>query len=259
MPYENLLVDAREGIGVVTLNRPEARNALDKKTVNELHAALAQLAEDRSVGVVILTGAGDKVFVAGADIKELRTRTKADALARINTGLFAAIDAFEKVTIAAVNGWALGGGFELALACDLRIASPNARFGFPETGLGIIPGAGGTQRLPRLVGLGRAKEIVLLGDTFDAARAEALGIVSRVVSPPDDLLAAARELGRKVLARAPLATRLAKLTLNASARTDLDTGLTIEMLAQAVTFESKDKVEGMTAFIEKRKPAFRGE
>ncbi|MBI5368230.1 MAG: enoyl-CoA hydratase/isomerase family protein [Planctomycetes bacterium] len=257
MSYDNLKVETQGGVGIVTVNRPEARNALDRKTVNELHAALAQLADDARVGVVLFTGAGDKVFVAGADIKELRGRTKADALARINTGLFAAIDNYEKITIAAVNGFALGGGFELALACDLRIASTAARFGFPETGLGIIPGAGGTQRLPRLVGLGRAKEIVLLGEVFDAARAEALGIVSKAVEP-DALMPAALAMARKVLERAPLASRLAKITLNASARSSLDTGLTLEMLAQAVTFESSDKVEGMTAFIEKRKPKFTG-
>lgn len=258
MPYDNLRVEVADGIGVVTVDRPAARNALDRKTVNEMHAALAQLGADADVGVVILTGAGDRVFLAGADIKELRSRTKIDALARINTGLFAAVENFDKVTIAAVNGAALGGGFELALACDLRIASPNARFGLPETGLGIIPGAGGTQRLPRLLGLGRAKEIVLLGEVIDALRAEQLGVISRLV-PPEDLLKEARAMARKVLERAPLATRLAKLMLNAAMRTGLDAGLTMEMLAQAVTFDSKDKVEGMTAFLEKRKARFTGE
>jgi enoyl-CoA hydratase len=241
----------------LTVDRAEARNALDTLTVQELHQALDGLDGSKN-GVLILTGAGDKAFVSGADIASLRARNKVQALERINQALFTRIEEWPWPVIGAVNGFALGGGCEYALACDIRIASENARFGLPEASLGIIPAGGGTQRLPRLIGLSRAKDWILTGDIYDAQEAYRLGLVSKVV-PLDKLMETAKEVARKILARAPLAVRLAKMSLNASARAPLDAGLTIETLAQSILFESKDKHEGMTAFLEKRKPTFTGE
>ncbi|MCR4374810.1 MAG: enoyl-CoA hydratase-related protein [Acidobacteria bacterium] len=250
---------ARHGrVAVLRVNRPEVRNALDLATVREMTAAVAALSGDDSVGALVITGAGDRVFVSGADINDIRARRRDDGLAAINSSLFAAIDACPKVTIAAVNGLALGGGCELALACDLRIAVAQAKFGQPEVALGIIPGAGATQRLPRIIGLGRAKHLVLTGDAIDAQTALAWGLVSSVVAA-EALLPAALALAERVLSRGPLAIRLAKMALNASARVDLDSGLLIETLAQAICFESEDKQEGTTAFLEKRPPQFTGD
>lgn len=245
-------------VAVLRVNRPDVRNALNLATVREMTDALAALSADDNVGAIVMTGAGASVFVSGADINDIRARTRNDGLAAINSSLFAAIDKCPKVTIAAVNGLALGGGCELALACDLRIAAAHAKFGQPEVGLGIIPGAGATQRLPRIVGLGRAKHLILTGDAIDAQRALEWGLVSLVV-PADELHTQALALAERVLARGPLAIRLAKLALNASARVDLDSGLLIETLAQAICFESADKQEGTTAFLEKRPARFTGE
>ena len=168
-------------MAVLRVNRPEVRNALDLATVREMSVAIDALSADDSVGAIVITGAGDTVFVSGADINAIKARTRDDGLAAINSSLFAAIDKCPKVTIAAVNGLALGGGCELALSCDLRIAAAHAKFGQPEVGLGIIPGAGATQRLPRIVGLGRAKHLILTGDAIDAQRALDWGLVSAVV------------------------------------------------------------------------------
>jgi enoyl-CoA hydratase len=191
-------------------------------------------------------------------VSAIRARKRDDALAGINSRLMSAVESHEAVTIAAVNGYALGGGCELALACDLRIAADHAVFGLPEPTLGIIPGAGGTQRLPRVVGLGRAKEMILTGARWDAARALEVGLVSAMV-PQADLARTAREWADRVLALGPLAVRLAKASLNASMQMPLAAGLAYESAVQAITFESQDKQEGTTAFLEKRKPRFRGE
>jgi enoyl-CoA hydratase len=245
-------------VAVLRVNRPEVRNALDLATVRELTATLATLAADDEVGAIVITGAGDAVFVSGADINDIRARRRNDGLAAINSTLFASIDKCPKVTIAAVNGLALGGGCELALSCDLRVAASHAKFGQPEVGLGIIPGAGATQRLPRIVGLGRAKHLILTGEAIDAQKALEWGLVSAVV-PAEEVSAHALALAEKVLARGPLAIRRAKMALNASARVDLDSGLLIETLAQAICFESADKQEGTTAFLEKRPARFTGD
>jgi enoyl-CoA hydratase len=255
--YRNLAFALEGRVALLTVDRPDARNALDGDTVEEFHRALAE-ARGADVGVLIVTGAGDKAFVSGADIRAIRARTRDDALSSINSRLMSAVEAHPAVTIAAVNGYALGGGCELALACDLRIAAEGAVFGLPEPSLGIIPGAGGTQRLPRLVGLGRAKEMILTGARWDAAKALAAGLVSEVV-PAADLLPAARRMAERVLALGPLAVRLAKLALNASSEMPLSAGLLYESTAQAITFDSKDKSEGTTAFLEKRPPRFTGE
>jgi enoyl-CoA hydratase len=253
----NIRIDIDGAIATLTFDRPAVRNALNLETVDECHAALRDLAGRPGLGVLILTGAGEAAFVSGADINEMRRRTRDEGLAAINSSLFADVERFPRPTIAAVNGYALGGGCELALACDIRIAADRAKFGQPELGLGIIPGAGATQRLPRIVGLGHAKHLILTGEIIDARRALEIGLVSAVV-PPADLLPVARDVANRILRQGPLAARLAKLALNASARVDLDSGLLIETLAQTICYESEDKAEGTAAFLEKRTPKFTG-
>ena len=253
----NIRLTVSESIATLTVDRPSVKNALDLATVQEFHRALDELGADPDVGILIITGAGETSFVSGADINDIRTRTRDDGLAAINSSLFAKIDRFPKPVIAAVNGFALGGGCELALACDIRVAADTAKFGQPELGLGIIPGAGGTQRLPRIVGLGWAKHLVLSGEIIDARQALEIGLVTAVM-PASQLQVRARELAKKILRQGPLAARLAKLSVNASARVDLDSGLLIETLAQALCYSSEDKLEGTTAFLEKRKPKFTG-
>jgi enoyl-CoA hydratase len=244
-----------DGVAVVTIDRPAVRNALDLETVRAFSAHLQELGPD--IGAVIVTGAGDQVFVSGADINDIRARKRDDGLRAINSSLFSAIERLPAPTIAAVNGAALGGGCELALACDLRVAAAHAKFGQPEVGLGIIPAAGATQRLPRLIGLGRAKQLVLTGEIIDAPTALAWGLVNQVV-PAAELMTAAHALASRIMSRGPLAIRLAKQALNASARVDLDSGLLIETLSQAICFDSDDKQEGTSAFLEKRPAKFTG-
>jgi enoyl-CoA hydratase len=253
----SIRVEIAESIATLTIDRPAVKNALDLETVTALGAALHKLAADEAVGVLIVTGAGEAAFVSGADINDIRARGRDEGLAAINSSLFTEIERFPRPTIAAINGYALGGGCELALACDIRIAADTAKFGQPELGLGIIPGAGATQRLPRIVGMGRAKHLILTGEIIDAKQALEYGLVS-VVTPPGQLQLRARELARKILRQGPLAARLAKIALNASARVDMDSGLLIETLAQALCYGSDDKLEGTTAFLEKRKARFTG-
>jgi len=250
-----LEIDGR--IASLTVSRPEVRNALDTAAVEAFHRALDEVRRAGAI-VLIVTGAGDRAFVSGADVRAIRGRRRDDALASINSRLMSAVESHDAVTIAAVNGYALGGGCELALACDLRIAAETAVFGLPEPTLGIIPGAGGTQRLPRIVGLGRAKEMILTGARWGARKALEAGLVSEVV-PPAELPGAARALADRVLALGPLAVRLAKSAINASQQMPLPAGLLYESALQAVTFESQDKLEGTTAFLEKRTPRFKGE
>jgi enoyl-CoA hydratase len=250
-------VDVSESIATLTIDRPDVKNALDLETVQECRRALDTLAANTDAGVLIITGGGETAFVSGADINDIRARGRDEGLAAINSSLFAAVDRFPRPTIAAINGYALGGGCELALACDIRIASDTAKFGQPELGLGIIPGAGATQRLPRIIGMGRAKHLILTGEIIDAKQALEIGLVS-AVTPPGQLQLRARELAKKILRQGPLAARLAKVALNASARVDLDSGLLIETLAQALCYSSEDKIEGTSAFLEKRKPRFTG-
>ena len=253
----NLLIDISDRIATVTINRPDVRNALDRATVGELKSALADLEGNVDVGAIIITGAGEQVFVSGADIRQMRERRRDDGLAAINSSVFTAVERCTKPTIAAVNGHALGGGCELALACDLRVAADHAKFGQPEVGLGIIPAAGATQRLPRVVGLGRATWMILTGEPIDARTALEWGLVTAVAAP-SELMKTARYWAGRVLSRGPLAIRMAKAALAASSRVDLDSGLLIETLAQAICFESEDKREGTTAFLEKRAPKFTG-
>jgi len=257
MSEPNILLIIEGPLAILTVNRPEKRNALDLRTVEEFHGALAEITNARC-SVFVVTGAGEKSFVAGADINAIKARKRNDALASINSRLMSAIENHDAVAIAAVNGYAMGGGCELALACDLRIASENATFGLPEPTLGIIPAAGGTQRLPRVVGLGRAKEMILTGARWDARKALEFGLVSEVV-PPKELMSAARAMAARVISLGPLAVRLAKQALNASANMPLQAGLAFESMIQAVTYESRDKFEGASAFLEKRPPKFTGD
>jgi enoyl-CoA hydratase len=254
--YRNLILVVDGPVATLTVNRPALRNALDGETVGEFHAALEAVRVARA-SVLIVTGSGDKAFVSGADINAIRARRRDDALFGINSRLMSAVEAHDAVTIAAVNGYALGGGCELALACDIRIAAEHAVFGQPEAAIGIIPGAGATQRLPRLVGVGRAKEMILAGARWSAPQALSYGLVSEVV-PAAGLPAAARAWADRILALGPLAVRLAKQAINASMQMPLAAGLAYESGLQAITFESGDKMEGTAAFLEKRKPRFSG-
>jgi enoyl-CoA hydratase/carnithine racemase len=258
MTYPTLTVDVSDRLAVVTVDRPEVRNALSSQVLADLHAALAVLRDDDAVGVVAFTGAGEQAFMAGADISEVREYSLTTGLGGEIQRVFDEIEAFEKPTIAAVNGVALGGGCELAMACDIRIASGTARFGLPEVGLGVLPGAGGTQRLARLVGTGRAVELILTGRLLDAAEAREIGLVTSVV-PLAGLRAEVRSTADRILGKGPLAVRLAKLVVRAGMDADQRTGQVIERLAQALLYTTADKHEGATAFLEKRPAAFRGE
>jgi enoyl-CoA hydratase len=253
----NIRVDVAESIATLTIDRPAVKNALDRQTVDECLGALAAFETNPEVGVLIVTGAGESSFVSGADINDLRGRTGADGLAGISSSLCVRIERFPRPTIAAINGYALGGGCELALACDIRVAADSAKFGQPELGLGIIPAAGATQRLPRVVGHGWARHLILTGEIIDAKQALEIGLVTAIM-PASQLQMRARELAKRMLKQGPLAARLAKLALNASARVDVDSGLLIETLAQAICYDSEDKREGTSAFLEKRKPKFSG-
>ena len=255
--YETILTSVEDNVGTIAINRPDVRNALSTQVLGDIRGALAEFRYDDEVGVVVFTGAGDRAFAAGADINELRERTFLDALASLMQAVYDEIEDYEKPTIAAVNGLALGGGCELAMACDIRIASENARFGQPEVNLSIIPGAGGTQRLARLVGKGKATEMILTGEIIGAGEAYRVGLVTRVISS-DELVAAVRETARSIMSKGPLAIRLAKLAIRTGFETDLKTGLVIERLAQAVLLTSEDKREGTSAFLEKREPEFKG-
>ena len=255
---ENILLEKRGRIALVTINRPEKLNALNIKTRQELAEALDELRSDDSVRVVVITGAGEKSFVAGADIAEFAGRTALMQRAvMVSRSLFNAIDTFPKPIIAMVNGYCLGGGCEVALACDIRIASENASFGQPEINLGIIPGGGGTQRLTRLVGEGKAMELILTGEIIDSQTAFNLGLVNHVV-PADQLEAKTMEIANRMADKSPIALRLAKEAIRLASRSNLDEGLRREVDLFALCFSSADKDEGVKAFLEKRKPEFKG-
>ena len=256
--YETLLLERRERVAIITINRPEKRNALTVKTREEGAALLDELRNDDSVSVVVFTGAGDKAFIAGADIAEFAGRTatmQRDVMT--SRSLFNAIDSFPKPVIAMINGYCLGGGCELALACDIRIASETASFGQPEINLGIIPGGGGTQRLTRLVGEGKAMELILTGEIIDAKMAFSIGLVNHVF-PADQLQAKTMEIANRIADKGPVAIRLAKEAVKTASRSLLDEGLRREVDLFALCFSTEDKDEGVKAFLEKRKPAFKG-
>jgi enoyl-CoA hydratase len=254
-----LIVEKQDRIAWVTLNRPEKLNALNAELLKELDCTFAGLEQDTEVGVVVLTGAGEKAFVAGADIAELRELDAGGARLQALRGqaVFQRIEDMPIPVIAVVNGFALGGGCELALACHVRIASESARFGLPEVSLGIIPGYGGTQRLPRLVGKGVALDLILSGDMVGAADALRMGLVSRVL-PAADLKAGAEKLARTILSRGPLALRQALAAVHQGLEMPQDQGLQFEAAVFGLLASSQDMKEGMSAFLEKRPAAFKG-
>src|SRR6266571_2803641 len=256
--YETILVERRGAVAIVTINRPDKRNALNIQTRAEGAAVLDELRADDSVRVVILTGAGDKAFIAGADIAEFAGRTAiSQREVMLERSLFNAIDTFPKPIIAMVNGYCLGGGCEIALACDIRIASDKASFGQPEINLGIIPGGGGTQRLTRLVGEGKAMEMILSGEIIDAQSALSIGLVNHVV-PADQLEIKTIEIASRIAEKSPIALSLAKEAVKIASRSNLDEGLRREVDLFALCFSTEDKDEGVNAFLEKRKPVFKG-
>jgi len=259
MNYTNLLIDIADEIAVVTINRPAALNALTVEVLEELAAAFAALQNNETVACVILTGSGPKAFVAGADIAAMQPLDAVSAVhfARLGHSVLNVIEKFPKPVIAAVNGFALGGGCELAMACDIRIAAENARFGQPEVNLGVIPGFGGTLRLTRLVGKGRAKELIFTGDMVDAQEAYRIGLANKVVAA-EDLLAAARSMAVKIAAKGPVAVRFAKESVDNGLEMDLDRAGRFESDLFGLCFATADQKEGMQAFLEKRPAKFTG-
>jgi enoyl-CoA hydratase len=256
--YENIILDRRERVAVLTINRPDKLNALNVATRDDIDAALDEIRADDAIRVLVVTGAGEKAFIAGADITEFAGRTAHQQRAAMQAmRVFNQIEEFPKPVIAAINGFCLGGGCELALACDLRIASERAKLGQPEINLGIIPGGGGTQRLTRLVGEGKAMELILTGKIISAQEALAIGLVNEVVSPEalDDRV---MELAAQMTHKSPIALQAAKEAVKTAARTNLREGLDREIDLFTLCFASEDKEEGVRAFIEKRKPEFKG-
>jgi len=257
--YEGIIYEEREGIGFLTVNRPSKLNALNAHTINEIKDALQKFKEDDSVRVVILTGAGEKAFVAGADIDEIEPIGLKDGLefSRNGQGMNRCLEELGKPSIAAVNGLALGGGCELALACTFRILSENAKLGLPEVGLGVIPGYGGTQRLARSVGKSRALWVMLTGDMINAKDALQTGLANMVV-PQKDLLDTSVGVARKIIQKAPLAVKMAMSAVHHGAEIDLESGLFLEAVIANVLLGTRDKDEGIKAFLERRKPEFSG-
>ncbi|WP_158734870.1 enoyl-CoA hydratase/isomerase family protein [Alteribacillus sp. YIM 98480] len=258
MKFNHILLEKEEQLAFITINRPEVRNAINADTLDEILAALEQVGQDEEAACVVFTGSGEKSFAAGADISQLEEKSSIDILhSNGMQEVYDKIESFEKPTIAMVNGLALGGGCELAMSCDIRIASKKAKFGLPELNLSIIPGAGGTQRLARLIGKGKAMEWILTGKIVPPEEAYQFGLVSEVTEPAE-LLTKTKEWASSIMEKGPLAVRLAKLSVNLGYETDMKTGLAIEKLSQAVLFDSDDKTEGTRAFLEKRKPSFKG-
>ena len=257
MALENVLIEKRGRIAIVTVNRPDKLNALNIATRNDILSAFDQFAADDEVRVVIITGAGEKAFIAGADINEFAGKTAIQQRGIMKGRAFDSVEDFPKPVIAMINGFALGGGCELAMACDIRIASSKAKLGQPEIKLGIIPGGGGTQRMTHLIGEGKAMELMLTGDMISADEASALGLVNHVYAP-EELEAKTMELANRIADMSPVALAMVKASVKNAARMNLREGLDSEVDLFALCFSSEDKEEGVRAFIEKRKPEFKG-
>lgn len=255
-----VLLKIEKNIATITLNRPEAANAFSRQMLTEFRELIEELKYNSSIRTVILTGSGEKVFCAGADLKERAGMTPIEvkqtvALIRL---VINSVEQLPMPVIAAINGVAFGGGLELALACDIRIAAETAKVGLTETSLAIIPGAGGTQRLPRLIGLGKAKELIYTAQRVDAYEAKEIGLVEYVV-PKEELLQKAMEIADRIADNGPIAVAQAKIAINKGMEVDLQTGLELEQMAYAMTIPTEDRIEGLTAFKEKRKPQYKGE
>jgi enoyl-CoA hydratase len=262
MEFKNILYekDKEKGIVKLTINRPEVRNALNAATRKEIRNAIGEIEKDGDVRVVIITGAGEKAFISGADITAFKEATPImmeESASTLGQQLFSDIENLSVPVIAMINGFCLGGGQELAICCDIRIASENAKFGQPEVNVGIFPGAGGTQRLPRLIGWGKAKELIYTGRIIDAVEAERIGLVDKVV-PPERLEEEVNQLAETIASKSPLIIKLAKKAINKGMYTDLAAGLAYEKANFALCFATEDRTEGVTAFLEKRKPEFKG-
>jgi enoyl-CoA hydratase len=259
MNYENILFQIHDGVGVLTFNRPKVLNALSPSTLDEVADVIGRAAREDEIRVVILTGAGDKAFVAGADINEFLNFNPLSArlFAEKGQGVFFQIEQLPKPVIACVNGFALGGGCEIAMACDFIYASDRARFGQPEINLGLIPGFGGTQRLSRLVGRAKAKELCMTGEMIDAQQAKDFGLAAKVF-PADQLFDETMKVARTLASKSPVALRSIKKVIDCGADVDLRNGCALEVEAFGVCFGSEDMREGVSAFLEKRKPQFKG-
>lgn len=257
MDYKNILFTKEYGIGVLTINRPKALNALNTETVTELNDCVGKIENDPEVKVLIITGGGQKSFVAGADIVEMSTKNAIEGrhFGKISQDTFTRIENLPQPVIAAVNGFALGGGCELACACDFRYCSDNAKFGQPEVGLGITPGFGGTQRLPRVVGRGYGKELIFTARMIDAQEAHRIGLVNKVV-PQDQLMDACMKTAKEICANAKVAVQLAKSAVNRGINCDVITGIAYEDEVFGLCFATEDQKEGMAAFVEKREKHF---
>ena len=255
---ETVLIDREGRVAILTIHRPDKLNALNEAVRVELLAALAEIETDDAVGAVVITGSGEKAFIAGADIGEFAGRSPFDQrFAMRSPRIFDIMASFPKPVIAMINGFCLGGGCELSMSCDMRIASDKARFGQPEINLGLIPGGGGTQRLPRLVGMGHAMRMILSGDMIPAAEAKEIGLVD-LVFPADELRARTLELAQKIASKSPLTLKVAKEALRASEKLAIEDGITYERDLFCLCFSSKDKEEGVAAFLDKRPAAWTG-